>query len=155
MLRRLLHSLLGPDDASELVNECYLRMLSLKEPSLVQEPKAFLLRTARNLAYDRRRRQAIEVTSDSLPAQPDDVAGPTSGPEDWLRFQQLHRDLDEALAAMPELTAQIFRLRRLEGQSSRDIAERLGVTPRTVQKHLVTALVFLEVRLDHHIEAER
>lgn len=150
-LRRLLSTFLEPDDAAELANECYAKMLALKEPQLVREPRAFLLRTARNLALDRKRRLRVEVRSDLTPVEPDEFPSLSPGPDAWLDAERLLRDMELALCDMPPFTAQIFRMRRLEGLSSSQIAADLGVTTRTVQKHLVTALVRLEAQLGHHL----
>lgn len=146
-LQRFLRGRTPPDEVADLVNECYLRMLAIQDPAGVREPKAFLLRTAHNLAVDRGRRRALEVTSDALPAQPDELPGPAASPEDDARSGQLKGALDFALAELPERTATIFRLRRLQGHSSAAIAAELGLSQRAVQKHLVNALVFLEGRL--------
>ncbi len=124
-----------------------MKMLLVPNPGLIEHPRAFLLRTARNLLVDRARRGAIEVTSEGLPEAPDYMAAQDPGPHDLLATEQLQRALFVALGELPEMTAHIFKLRRIQGFSSVEIAEQLEVTPRTVQKHLASALVALAERL--------
>ncbi len=146
-LQRFLRGRTPPDEVADLVNECYLRMLVIKDPLCVQEPEAFLMRTARNLAVDRSRRRALEVTSNDLPAPPDELPGAAASPEEDARAAQLGGELEMALGELPERTATVFRLRRLKGYSSAAIAAELGLGQRAVQKHLADAVVFLEQRL--------
>lgn len=146
-LQRYLRGRTPANEVADLANECYLRMLAVQNPAGIREPEAFLLRTARNLAIDRSRRSALEVTSDTLPAEPDTMPGDAASPEDCARSDQLQEALETALAALPERSAVIFRLRRFQGHSSAAIASDLGLSQRAVQKHLAKALVFIELHL--------
>ncbi|MCC5870405.1 MAG: sigma-70 family RNA polymerase sigma factor [Gammaproteobacteria bacterium] len=146
-LRRFLTTRVRPDEVPDLANECYLQLLRVADPSSIRHPRAFLMRTASNLAADRARRRAIEVTSDNLPSDPDEFPADSPRPEEVLSSDQLLSRIQEALAELPGVTARIFWKRRIEGISSTRIAFELGVTPRTVQKHIAAALLHLYERV--------
>lgn len=58
------------------------------------------------------------------------------------------RQLEGAVAELPERTRRIFVLNRLHGETYQEIADRLGVSVSTVQKHLMRALAHAMFRLD-------
>jgi len=142
-LRRFLVARVRREEVSDLVQECYLRLLAVDDPAGIRHPRAFLLRIASNLAADRARRRAIEVTSGDAPTDFDALPAPDASLEETLDLDRLVASVDEALATLPEMTARVFRRRRVEGVSSTQIALELGVTPRTIQKHLAVAMVHL------------
>ena len=52
--------------------------------------------------------------------------------------------IDMAVEQMPEQRQRVFRLSRYEGLSHQQIAQKLGVTPKTVEYHIRTALAELK-----------
>ena len=52
--------------------------------------------------------------------------------------------IDMAVEQMPEQRQRVFRLSRYEGLSHQQIAQNLGVTPKTVEYHIRTALAELK-----------
>lgn len=60
--------------------------------------------------------------------------------EERLSSGQLSAAIDRAVEQLPQRRRQIFRLSRNEYMSNREIAERLGLEVRTVDKHLELAL---------------
>lgn len=62
-----------------------------------------------------------------------DVAAPTAGDPDRAHQQDLRmRVLYQVLAMLPEHLREVFILRELEGVSTRDVAEQLGITTNNV-----------------------
>lgn len=153
-LRRFLSVRVHPDDIGDLVNECYLRLLMLREPQRVQHPRAFLLTTARNLVRDRWRRRGPEGATSESVVDPNCVAAPEAGPDHWAMQSQLLEMFQTAIAELPPAVATVFMRRRVAGESSQHIAEDLGVTVRTVQKYVAQALAHLNQRLADIVEAE-
>jgi len=60
-------------------------------------------------------------------------------PEAVSRLQEIEI-LHEALQSLPERCREVFTLRRIYGLSQREIAQRLGLSEKTVENHSVTAL---------------
>jgi RNA polymerase sigma-70 factor (ECF subfamily) len=56
------------------------------------------------------------------------------------------RRIAEAIAELPQKTAQIFTLRRVHGLSQRQIAQQLGVPESTVEKHISRGIHLLMAR---------
>jgi RNA polymerase sigma-70 factor (ECF subfamily) len=46
----------------------------------------------------------------------------------------------QALSRLPPKCREVFELRKFEGLSQRQVAERMGIAQSTVEKHLIKAL---------------
>lgn len=68
-------------------------------------------------------------------------------PEDDVVYDELRSALDEATSVMSPRARDVFVLRREEDLSNREIADRLGVSVKTVETHMGRALKFLRCRL--------
>ncbi len=94
---------------------------------------AYLYRvTVRKAMELARTRQAVPV--------PGELASTTAGPDMALRTEELHEQLQVALAKLPERQAEVFVLSRVEGLDHAAIAEILGCSPNTVRVHLHRAV---------------
>ena len=56
--------------------------------------------------------------------------------------------LDEAIALLPEKCREVFVLSKVEGLKNREIAEKLNITEKTVERHMTIALSKLREELD-------
>jgi RNA polymerase sigma-70 factor (ECF subfamily) len=63
-----------------------------------------------------------------------------NGGEDLLSQKDINRLLDQGVAELPEKCRQIFIMSRKEHLSTKQIAERLGIAPKTVENQLTVAL---------------
>ena len=61
--------------------------------------------------------------------------------------QDLRASLDQSLEALPDKSREVFLLSYIEGLSHAEIAEKLGISVRTVDWHIYTALQSLRSSL--------
>ena len=144
-LVRYLSARLGSyQDAREVAQEAYVRLLNLDRPGAASFLKALLYKTAANLAIDRLRHRRLvtnhqrTATAEQLFAPPADAM---SAALDDVRI------LADALAELPSQCRSAFLMSRVEALDSTEIAMRLQVTDRAVRKYVARALVFLQLRL--------
>jgi len=64
----------------------------------------------------------------------------SNGGEDLLSEKDINRLLEQGIAELPEKCRQIFIMSRKEHLSTKEIAERLGIAPKTVENQLTVAL---------------
>ncbi|MGV3602486.1 MAG: RNA polymerase sigma-70 factor [Dyadobacter fermentans] len=67
--------------------------------------------------------------------------------EEQLNASELMRNIEERLSHFPEKAQTIFRLHRLENQSTREIATQIQMPQRTVEHHLSLVVKALRVYL--------
>ena len=120
------------DEVSDVVQDAYLKITRLEDVSHIDSGRAYFFTAARNAWLERIRHDRV-VRIDSMSSYEgldvmDDVPGPER--QAWARVE-LQRVRDH-IEALPERCKTIFKLRRIEGLSYREIADRLGVAERTV-----------------------
>jgi RNA polymerase sigma factor (sigma-70 family) len=133
------------EEAEDLIQEAFLRLHEYCRKTEVRDEESFLARTVSNLAISQyRREQIISYAHESLDELEDTGALPTDaapGPERIFAAQQLD-EITRTLGAVSERTCQIFLAQRA-GYSYEEIAADLGISLRTVQKHMARAMFLL------------
>ncbi len=61
--------------------------------------------------------------------------------------EELHRHLKHALGQLPEKCRTVFQLSRFEELKYQEIADKLGISLKTVESHMGKALKLLRLRL--------
>lgn len=126
------------DEVADIRQETYARVYEAARQSRPQAPKAFLFATARHLMADRIRRDRI-------------VSIRAGGDSDYLNFLVdeispersvgVHQDLARLAWAFDRLPAkcrEVVWLRRVKELSQKEVASRLGLMEKTIEKHLRT-----------------
>lgn len=144
ILRRRGRSL---DEADDLIQEAFLRLQVYCRDHEVRNSGGFLLRTALNLALDRKRHARVaRVVAESLEDLP--LVDPRPPPDEVYAAQERLLRVKAGLEAMSPRRREVFILNRIEGYSFPQIAERLGITVSAVEKHAAKAILFLTDWMD-------
>jgi RNA polymerase sigma factor (sigma-70 family) len=127
-------------DIADLRQDVYVRVYESAVRGCPQQAKAFLFAIARNLLSDRMRHSriiSIDYTQDldSLNVLVDEIS-----PEQKLSARQELRRLALALSRLSERSREVIWLRRIEGLSQREAAERLGLMEATLAGYLSRGL---------------
>ncbi len=135
-------------DAKEVAQEAYVRLLQLDRPGAPSMLRAYLFRIATNLAVDRMRQRTIRWRSRPIvEAELFDALSGRDEPQrlteagDELRF--VSRCVDE----LPQPSRRIFWRHRLQGADVGQLASELDISERTVRYHLSRALIYCQLRL--------
>jgi RNA polymerase sigma-70 factor (ECF subfamily) len=148
-LRRFLARMLHCDDAAaDVAQEAWARLVRLGPKRAVDDPKAYLYQIAANAARDRMARERTrKAVADGGPA-PEDVAGPEPDAETVaLARERLHL-LAAAMDDLPPRCREVFLMRRFDGLTNGEIAERLGISRNMVEKHVIRAMMHCRRCLD-------
>lgn len=148
LIRYLNRTLGDRQAAADLAQESFLRLLERKTMDVIEQPRAFLFRTAINLSVDRHRRALVRAAEplESLGHDElDDACDPQAQASQAQQLGLLTRALDE----LPAVCRQAFLLRKMEGCSHAEIAERMGISRDMVEKHIVNAMKHCRMRLRH------
>ena len=138
------------DEASayDLLQETFTRLWEMRgrlDPE--RSVKALLFRIIRNLALkhiqSRRMSRPLDETADGRR-----VSSAYEAVEAGMEAARLQKLLGEWIAEMPDRRREVFSLSRLAGLTHIEIASVLGISPRTVNNHLVAALRHIRGRLE-------
>lgn len=151
MIWNILRIVRDKSTAEDLAHDAYLRARSAIESGTVEHVEAFLNSTVRNLALDHVRKRKVREQFEQEFASDLGIPGmPTRVPdlENAVIARERMRQLDLALASLPERTRQVFILHRIEGLSYPEVAQYLGVSERTVFQDAKEALAHCRDQLD-------
>ena len=147
-----LRSRLGSlQEAKEVAQEAYVRVLQLHEPGAPGLLRAYLFKTAANLAIDRLRHRRVRQRSEEQPQLFEELnttGGELDDPAEQLLAREQADQLLRFLQELPTKCQQVMNLHRFEGTSQRDVALRLGISERMVRRYVTYAMVFCHLRLE-------
>lgn len=69
----------------------------------------------------------------------------------YLQFEELRSKIDDAISKLPPEVIETFRLSRFEEMSYREIADRQGISTKTVEARISKALRILRVDLKDYL----
>jgi RNA polymerase sigma factor (sigma-70 family) len=113
-------------EARDVAQEAYLRLLGVYELGDVEHLRAYLFRTALNIATDRRRSEALRSTMLRDPMLSRDVD--ESSPDRAVEAVESLQAVERVLAALPARERYAFLLHRVAELHVDTIAQRLGVS---------------------------
>ena len=138
-------------EAKEVAQEAYVRLLQLQEPDRPGLLRAYLFKTATNLAIDRLRHRRIQHRSEEQPGLFEDWNASHADREDPAKQVLAREQADRLLAYLQELPTkcqQVLDLHRFEGLSQQEVAVRVGISARMVRRYVTYAMVYCHLRLD-------
>ena len=138
------------DTAAELVQDVFYRIWRGHARWEVEGSlKAYLYRATRNRVLDFLKHEQIERrwAERSVREHAADVGRSHALVDEAIDTQDRVVALERALDALPERRRLVFVLRWREGLSHREIADRMGVTVKTVENQLTRAIQALRERL--------
>jgi len=130
----------GRSAAEDIVQDVWVNLRERGDPESWREPRAVLFRTAANLGTDTYRR---DRRTQKLFSAEEDVSATASSDPDPAAQAEAANQLERLVAALDQLPAQCreaLLLNRLEGLTHAQIAARLGISTKTVQRHIERAL---------------
>jgi RNA polymerase sigma factor (sigma-70 family) len=128
-------------DAEDIVQDAWVRLVSYERDQVVEQPEAFMMRAALNLSVDAHR---IRVSHGEEVLLEDVVLLDTApGTEAIVLARERMARLSLGLGRMNDKTRDIFLCHRMEGMTYQEIAQRYGMSISTVEKYIAKATLQL------------
>ncbi len=140
LVRYLLRNWPHRDEIHDLRQEIYARVYESAAKSLPLQPKPFLFAAARHLLADRARRAKVVSIEPMGDFEPSNVLVDDLSPERWCGGRQILRRLADAFDRLPDRCREVVWLRRVEDLSQKEVAMRLGISEKTVEKHIAKGM---------------
>ncbi|CAD5107294.1 sigma-70 family RNA polymerase sigma factor [Zestomonas carbonaria] len=125
------------DNAADLAQDTFARILASRRVLEAREPRAYLTTVAKGLMINWYQRQSLErAYLDALACLPEELAPP---PEQRLIVLETLHEIDALLASLPDGVRSAFLLSQIEGLKYEDIARELGVSLGSVKRYMQQA----------------
>lgn len=139
LCRRLERQVGSKENAADALQETWLRLETMSDSAAPVASEAYLMRMATNAAIDQYRREQRQL-SDGEVDEMFEIADDLADPERIVAARRKVDVLKSVVRGLSPRQQQILQAARLEGQLNREIAERLGISLRLVEKELSYAL---------------
>jgi RNA polymerase sigma-70 factor (ECF subfamily) len=134
------------DDINDILQDVFIKLwLNRKKIKNTETFNSYLFTIAKNaiVSYfrEKSKNQKFELRIMEMA-----TAGGTEYNNE-LEYKDLKENLDIIIDQLPEKRKLVFKLSREEGLSNREIAEKLGISKKTVEDHMLYSLRFIRKKL--------
>jgi RNA polymerase sigma-70 factor (family 1) len=129
--------------SEEIIQEVFLKLWENRHSQVIEKSiKSYLLKSVQNRSLDWLRHQKVKtIHAASILDHPVLYENDT---ENYILYSELQDKLFQTLGRIPEECARPFMMNRFEALSYTEIAEKLGVSVRTVEVRISKALAYLK-----------
>lgn len=136
LLRFVRGRLADEQDARELAQEAYLRLLRASQSKLINDPEAYLYRIARNLLYE----WYTSLPPPNEPLEESELPGPDLRVEESVEIAQQIDRLNKVLTQLSPKCRAVVLMHRRDGMTYAEIGAALGISSSMVKKYLSQGL---------------
>jgi RNA polymerase sigma-70 factor (ECF subfamily) len=130
-------------DVEDVIQEMYAKFLTLPSLESIRYPKQYALLTARGIVIDHVRHSRVVSITSTGNLETLDIAEPEATSEQRMEFQQEIQAVTAALQQLPKMCRETLILRRVEGLPQKEVARRLKISEKTVEKHMANGVRLL------------
>lgn len=138
------------EDVEDISQEAFLRVLEAESNTDIRHPKAYLYRTAKNLAISQLRSSSGQMTDYVEELLGADVYAESGQLEQALISSQHFELFCKAVSLLPEQCRRVLVYRRVYGFSQKQVADKMNISISTVEKHLTKGLRRCSAYLEAH-----
>lgn len=143
LLRYLMRTWPDRDDVRDLRQEAYVRVYEAAAKARPLAPKSFLFTTARHLMADRIRRRCVVSIETAGDFDVSNVLVDDISPERRTGAGQELKRLARAFERLPPKCREVLWMRRVDELPQKEVASRLGISQKTVEKHVMNGMRLL------------
>jgi len=129
--------------ATDVAQDAFMKIWE-KQPTVESDKvKALLFKISSDIFISNYRKQKTALKF-ALQAKPQVQS---QNPEEILQFEELQSKYNRMLAIMPEKQRVVFLMHRLDGYKYQEIAQRLNLSVKAIEKRMKLAIEFLRKNL--------
>ena len=129
-----------PEDALDVAQETYIRMMQYEDSRQIRSPSSMLFRIAINVANDLGRAERVRGMRNQCSVEDLDIASEEPSAERQLTAREDLELLYQTIETLPPKCRQVFLLSRVRRMTYGEIAQHCGISRKMVEKHVSHAL---------------
>jgi RNA polymerase sigma-70 factor (ECF subfamily) len=141
-------------ETEDLTQEAFAKVFEATAEGRPVSPKAYLYTAAHNVAMNHVRREKVRGSPPTIDKLEDEPADDRPDVERELIARQRVDFLWEALEQLSPTARQVFLMRKIDGMRNTEIAERLGLSVSSIEKHIMRGLRACKEYLDSREEED-
>tara|TARA_R110000824_G_scaffold336_1_gene1697 strand:- start:121799 stop:122392 length:594 start_codon:yes stop_codon:yes gene_type:complete len=142
--RKLMSHVVGkivhPDEVEDILQETFLNSYAAARKDKIQNPRAFMVKVARNLALNHIKRSDVRLNSSLDDYDESDLHMESKSTEDQVHSNEMFLVFCRAVTSLPLACRRVFILRKVYGQSQLEVAKYLKISQSTVEKHVAKGM---------------
>ncbi len=139
------HRIASIEDSREMVQHIFMRVWEKRKLTPIVNPEHYLNMAIKNSVINYfeskavRGRYKLHILKKGVDR--------TNETEAMLRYNELSQAIKQAIDALPEKTAVIFKMSRFENLTVKEIANVLHISEKAVEYHITSSIRYLKVHL--------
>ena len=140
-LERYVRRFLGnAEEAADVTQEAFLKVYAAELGHQTPVSEALLFTAARNLALSELRKRTSRATDAMGDMSELSIEAVGSNPEAIAANRQMITAVESAMKNMSPRCLEVFRLRKLDGLSHLEISQSIGISTKSIERHITHAL---------------
>lgn len=129
----------------EIVHDIFLTIWNNRKQLQIESFKGYLIASTRYQVY--KHQKIIKRSPIRLTEEYDTITEPAVNNEgdEKVIYLELRQEIDQLLRELPKRCQEIFMMSRYEHLSNDEIAQKLGISKRSVENQITSALKFLRI----------
>lgn len=140
-----------PEDALDVAQETYIRMMQYQDSRQIRSPSSMLFRIAINVANDLGRAEAARGMRNHCSVDDLDIASDEPSAERQITAREDLELLYKTIEQLPPKCRQVFLLSRVRRMTYGEIAQHCGISRKMVEKHVSHALAVCTQKVSENI----
>jgi len=131
------------DMAEDIAQDVFLKLWETRSRIDKRTVKAFVYTIAHNLTINNVKRRQLQYNFRKAPAPDRD----NDSPDKMMEMQEYDQKLQDVLGSLPQGGREVFLMNRLEDLTYQEIAARLGLSVKAIEKRMSKVLKILREKL--------
>lgn len=150
LIHFLQRKLPSPDDACDVAQEAYIRLMNYEGSKDIVSPSSLLYRIAINVANDLGRAGKVRRVADHCDIDGLEFDSGVASPEREVYASQELELLCKAIEQLPPKCQRVFLLSRVQNMTYAQIAQHCGISVKMVEKHISRALAICTEKTSYY-----
>ena len=135
------------DLADDVVQEVFLKLWNIRSSVRNDTVKTLLYTIATNLIKNHFKHQRVVYNFQVSKSTQDEAESADAN----VRMDDMNRQLQDALASIPDAAREVFLMNRIDGFTYSEIAQRLNLSVKTVEKRMSEAIRLLRNKFGYKL----